>query len=286
MEERNFITLKGDFVIEERLKELSDEIDKKIEQANALVCTEESKSKVKKMRTALKKDFDVLENQRKSVKSKVLEKYNAFEELYKKYVTEKFKGADKSLSEKINVIENAQKKELEDAAREYFVEYAASEGIDFVTFEQIGLKIGVSDNDTKLRKQIVIFLNKVSEDLQLIETQENKEEILVEYKQSLNVIDSINKVKIRIKAIEAEKRRQEELLKIREQEREAVAKVQAAMEESLDTPIVMETSYHINVESPEEQLYTVNFYVRGTKEELKTVKAFLENGGYEYGSIN
>lgn len=286
MEERNFITLKGDFIIEERLKELSDEIDKKIETANALVCTEESKSEVKKMRTALKKDFEVLENQRKSVKSKVLEKYNAFEELYKKYVTEKFKGADKSLSDKINVIETAQKKELEDAAREYFIEYAASEGIDFVTFEQVGLKIGVSDNDTKLRKQIVFFLNKVSEDLQLIETQENKEEILVEYKQSLNVIDSINRVKTRIKAIEEEKRRQEELLKIREQEREAISKVQAAIEENLEAPVVVETSQYVNVESPEEQLYTMTFYVRATKEGLKEVKAFLEERGYEYGSIN
>lgn len=282
MEERNFITLKGDFIIEERLKELSDEIDEKIEKANALVCTEESKSEVKKMRTALKKDFDVLETQRKAVKSKVLEKYNAFEELYKKYVTEKFKGADKSLSNKINVIEDAQKKELEDAAREYFTEYAASEGIDFITFEQVGLKIGVSDNDTKLRKQIVFFLNKVSEDLQLIETQENKEEILVEYKQSLNVIDSINRVKTRIKMIEEEKRRQEELLKIKEQERVAVAKVQAAIEEGLNAPTVISSK----MEAPEDYVYTMTFYVRATKEGLKEVKTFLEERGYEYGSIN
>ena len=286
MEERSFITLKGDFVIEERLKELSDEIDEKIGRATALVCTEESKSEVKKMRTALKKDFEVLENQRKSVKSKVLEKYNAFEELYKKYVTEKFKSADKSLGAKINVIEDAQKKVLEDTAREYFVEYAAREGIDFITFEQVGLKIGVSDNDTKLRKQIVFFLDKVSEDLRLIETQENKEEILVEYKQSLNVVDSINKVKTRIKMIEEEKRRQEELLKKREQEKEALAKVEAAIEESLEAPVVVETSQYVNVESPEEQLYTMTFYVRGTKEELKAVKAFLEEGKYEFGGIN
>lgn len=279
MEEKNFITLRGDFVIEERLKELSDEIDIKIETANEMVCTEESKSEVKKMRTALKKDFEVLETQRKAVKSKVLEKYNAFEELYKKYVTEKFKTADKSLGEKINIIEDAQKKELEDTARDYFAEYAASKDIDFVSFERMGLKIGVSDNDTKLRKQIVIFLDKISEDLQLIETQENKEAILVEYKQTLNVIDSINKVKTRIRMIEEEIRRHEELLKKREQEREAVAKVQAAVEESLEAPVIVES---INVEP----IYTMSFCVKGTKEQLKAVKTFLEEGNYEYGSIN
>jgi hypothetical protein len=283
MEEKNFITLRGDFVIEERLKELSDEIDIKIETANAMVCTEESKSEVKKMRTSLKKDFEVLETQRKAVKTKVLEKYNAFEELYKKYVTEKFKIADKSLGEKINIIEDAQKKELEDTARDYFAEYASSKDIDFVSFERMGLKIGVSDNDTKLRKQIVIFLDKISEDLRLIETQENKEEILVEYKQSLNVIDSINKVKTRIKMIEEEKRRQEELLKKRELEQEAIAKVEAVIEESLEAPVVVESK---PAEPTTEPVYTMSFYVRGTKEELKAVKAFLEEGNYEYGSIN
>ena len=286
MEEKNFITLRGDFVIEERLKELSDEIDKKIETANSMICTEESKSEVKKMRTALKKDFEVLEIQRKAVKSKVLEKYNAFEELYKKYVTEKFKTADKSLGDKINIIEDAQKKELEDTAREYFNEYATSKDIDFVVFERMNLKIGVSDNDTKLRKQIVIFLDKISEDLCLIETQENKEEILVEYKQTLNVVDSINRVKTRIRMIEEEKRRQEELLKKREQEKEAIAKVQEAVskvqettEESLEAPVIVES---INVEP----IYTMSFCVKGTKEQLKAVKAFLEEGNYEYGSIN
>lgn len=290
MEEKNFITLKGDFVIEERLKELSDEIDIKIEIANAMVCTEESKSEAKKMRTALKKDFEVLESQRKAVKTKVLEKYNAFEELYKKYVTEKFKTADKLLGDKINIIEDAQKKALEDTARDYFAEYATSKDIDFVPFERMGLKIGVSDNDTKLRKQIVIFLDKISEDLQLIETQENKEEILVEYKQTLNVVDSINRVKMRIKAIEEEKRRQEELLKKRELEQEAISKVQEAVskvqeveEESLEAPVVVENK---PAETVEEPVYTMSFYVRGTKEELKAVKAFLEEGNYEFGSIN
>ena len=54
-------------IIQERLKELSTEIDKKVENAKSLICTEENVKEVKQVRADLNKDFKDLEMQRKLV---------------------------------------------------------------------------------------------------------------------------------------------------------------------------------------------------------------------------
>ena len=54
--------------IEEHLKDLSTEIDKKAKDAKSLICTEETVKTVKQVRADLTKDFKNLEEQRKTVK--------------------------------------------------------------------------------------------------------------------------------------------------------------------------------------------------------------------------
>ena len=82
-EKKELIVIKQLPVIEERLRELSTEIDEKINVALALECTEDSYKDVKKARAELKKQFDELESKRKDVKNAVLTPYNNFEEIYK-----------------------------------------------------------------------------------------------------------------------------------------------------------------------------------------------------------
>lgn len=57
-----------------------------------------------------------------------------------------------------------------------------------------------------LKEQAKAFIDKIVDDLNLIKTQEHKAEILVEYKQTLNVAQAITIVINRFKAIEEEKR--------------------------------------------------------------------------------
>lgn len=61
----------------------------------------------------------------------------------------------------------------------------------------------------KLRETIKAFLDKVMDDIKLIAVQEHKDEILYEYKQTLNVSAAITSVTERYKAIEAERARAE-----------------------------------------------------------------------------
>lgn len=104
----------------------------------------------------------------------------------------------------------------------------------------------------------------------LIQTQENKAEILVEYKNTLNVSQAITSVTARLRAIEEEKKRQEEAeAKKAETETQSVKATHLAIEAP-------------KVEEPEEKKYTLSFKVTATKSKLIELKKFLNNGGYNY----
>ncbi len=279
MNNQDLIVVKQLPIIQEQLKQLSEEIDKKVENAKGLICTEENKQAVKQVRTSMSKEFEELENQRKKVKEQVLAPYMQFEEIYKQYVSDKYKSADLELKNKINAIEIEQKKKLEDEAKRYFEEYKESKDIDFIIFEKVGLKIGVSDNPTKLKKQIKTFIDQKVDDLNLIETQEHKAEILVEYKQSLNVSQAVTTVTNRFKAIEEEKRKQEEQEKLKKEIIEIAKESDKYVEKAETKPEILQAPI---VEEKQEDILTVNFKVKGTRTKLKALKEFLENGGYDY----
>lgn len=107
-------------IIEQHLKEMAAEIDKKTELAKSLVCTEDTAKEVKKVRTDLNKQFAELEEQRKAVKNAVMQPYSDFEAIYKEYVSDKFKNADSTLKLKISEVENELKSQKEKEAKGYF----------------------------------------------------------------------------------------------------------------------------------------------------------------------
>lgn len=270
MENQELIVVKQLPEIEEHLKSVSVEIDKKVNEAKSLVCTEENKQTVKNIRADMRKELEKFEAQRKAVKEKVLAPYMQFEEVYKMCISDKFKEADKDLKIKIDEIEIEQKKKLEDGAREYFQEYIESKNIDFIVFERLGIKVGLSDNPTKLKKQITAFIDKIVDDLNLIETQEHKAEILVEYKQTLNVSNAITTVANRFRAIEEEKTRitYNEQKEIKQTNTE-IEQQKAFDREMQDTQINQKT-------------YTITFKVTGTAPRLKQLKDYLIREGFQY----
>ena len=83
-EKKELIVVKQLPVIEEQLRSLSDEIDKKVSRALSLVVSDETVKEVKKVRAELNADFKDLEQKRKSVKEQVMNPYLQFKEIYKK----------------------------------------------------------------------------------------------------------------------------------------------------------------------------------------------------------
>ena len=268
--------------IEEHLKELSTEIDEKVENAKGLICTEESVKTIKQVRADLNKEFKELEAQRKSVKEQILAPYMQFEEVYKTYISEKYKSADVDLKQKIDSTENELKKQKEQEIKDYFEEYKTANNIDFVNYEQAKINVTLTVSKKNLKEQAKMFIDKIKDDLQLIETQECKEEILVEYKQNLNVSRAIQEVANRHKLLEEEKKKQEELKnkELEEAQRQAYISIK---EQEIETKKALDCFV---VEAPkiveQEQILTLKFTVRGTKTKLKELKKFLEDGGYDY----
>lgn len=266
-------------IIEENLKSLSEEIDKKLETAKALVCNDNTVKEVKKLRAELNKEFKELETQRKLVKTEIEKPYKEFEEIYKKYISSKFNLADTELSNKINEVESELKHTKEVEVKEYFDELKLSSGIDFINFCDSNITVNLSASMKSLKTQCKEFISKVDEDLRTIKTLEHSDEIEVEYRKTLNLNQSIQEVTNRHSALEQLKRIEESAKETVELEEKIVEKV----DEVLQAPDVIEGQMSIDdFEEQVEEFLEMTFTVRGTLTQLKQIKQFLEDGGYNY----
>ena len=259
-------------VIIENLKLVKSEIEKKVNTACEMICTDENYKEIKKLRSSLNKEFAEFETRRKAVKSEIITPYEAFETVYKDCVTNPYKKADSALKGKINATEQELKRIKYEKSMSYFEEYKKSLGIDFVTYEQVNLNITMSVSLKKLKETIKTFLDKVMDDLKLIATQEHKDEILYEYKRSLTV-------GVFLGLSEAEREKAEQAVSNTLHEYEPfVANVPEEV-----APPVEEIS-----EQPQqdEKVLSLSFKVYGTKSQLKdfalTVKQLINERGLRY----
>lgn len=280
----NLIIIKQLPIIEEQLKAMSIEIDEKVEFAKSLVCTEDTVKEIKKTRAELNSDFKNLEEKRKEVKMAVLQPYNDFEATYKMYVSDKFNMADKDLKTKIDDVENQLKEDKSAEIKAFFEEYRISNNIDFVKYENAGINVTLSASIKSLKEQAKSFIDRISDDLALIDTQEHKAEIMVEYKKTLNCSQAITTVTSRLKAIEEQKQREIERQQRIEEEKKIVEKVEIIVPvvEEIKAPVVEEIPAQSAPSQESEKVYEITFKVVATMEKLKALKSFLNEGGYKY----
>lgn len=268
--ENALIVVKQLPIIEEQLKTLSSEIDKKVANAKSLIVSDTTVKEVKKVRAELNSEFKELEAQRKTVKEKVLAPYQAFEEVYKSYVSDKYKQADADLKAKIDEVENEQKATKKAKIKEYYLEYAESQSIDWLKddkyFNMLNLNVTLTASEKSLKEEIKNYVDMVVSDLSLIDTQEYGTEILLEYKEHLNVSLAIQNVLNRHKQLET----MEQLQKEKEENKKAEEKAIEKVDEALTAPKEVE------------KIYTMTFKVSGTMEQLKGIKKYLESVGIKY----
>lgn len=267
-------------VIVEQLAQVKETVIQRVQTATSLVCTDETVKEVKKARAELNAEFKAWEEKRKEVKTAVMTPYEKFEAVYKDCVSDTYKKADADLKSKIDGVEKELKDKKAAEVKEYFNEYLESNGIDFVTFEQANINVTISASMKSLKEQAKAFVDRICDDLALIDTQEHKAEILVEYKKTLNASAAVTSVNARFKAIEDEKKRIEEAEARRAAEEQHIAEIRAAAPEPVMEP-VPEVSAPVE-EQAEEKQYTLRFTVTATKTKLKELKVFLDNGGYKY----
>lgn len=268
----NLIVIKQLPVIEEHLQKMKLEIEQRVGIANALECSEDTRNEVKKVRTQLNKDLEDFENRRKEVKKKIEEPYKQFEQIYKENISEPFKAGISKLDEKIRTVESGIKSEKTRKVKAYFDEYQKSIGIDFLSLEKSGIQITLSASEKSLKTAAKEYIDKVSDDLKLIETQEYSNEILIEYKKNLSVSAAITTVLNRHRELD-------EIAAAKAEQEKTAAQLKAA-EDTVDE-IMTEIAPPTVETEQKEAIFELTFTVRATKNKLRDLKEFLTDGGYE-----
>lgn len=265
-------------VITERLQEIKVDVMARVENILNLACTSDTVKTVKEERAKLNKELKSWEDKRKEVKKAVLNPYEQFETVYKECISDIFKTADTKLKGKIDSVESELKEEKAAEVQAYFDEYLASKNLPIpMNINDCHLNITLSASLKSLKTQVKDTIDRVCDDLNLIETQEHKDEILYEYKQSLNVSSAITTVANRYKAIEEAKAKEEERKAREEAAKQAVQKVETVVE-TLTPPTVEPLAPPVE----EEKILTLRFTVKGTRAKLRALKEFLEKGNYDY----
>lgn len=243
----------------------------------SLKVAKEEKTKVNKFKTMVstfrknivsefKKPIDVFENTAKDVEKICSDTYDIINAQVKKY-------------------DDEQKEKITQEIKAYFDEYKATKNI-VVEYEKANIKVNLNSSRKALKEEVKAFIDKIATDLELINSQQYKEEILFEYNKSLNASEAILTVNNRMKAIEEQKVRQleEEKRRVEENLRQQTETTAKALDnfktqEILQAPKIEE----INKEEPTMQM---TFTVTGTKTQLHGLKEFLINNNIKFKGGN
>ena len=194
-------------IIKEQLRQIKTHVDGMVAEALALDCNEETVKAIKEKRAELNKTACAFEDKRKEVKKAVLAPYEEFEAVYKECVIDAFKKADNELKSRIAIVEDGVKQNKQDDVINYFAEYAVSVNLDFVRFEDLAIKITLSDSVKKLKEQVKTALDRIYADVIMINTLQDADEIMTEYKRTYDASNAIQTVHDRHRAIDDERKR-------------------------------------------------------------------------------
>lgn len=221
-----------------------------------VVFTEETKKDAETERAQINKQKTLVADFRKKIVAEFNKPIENFETIAKE--TEKIlKETADFITSKVSIYDQKELDNVKEIVQAYFEEYRISRGIDFVTFDRLGLNItkglltGTNNLTKKTQDTITNFIDGIRKDLDLIDTLEFKEEILVEYKKTLLCADSIALVQDRHKQLEEMKKQKEEI-----QEKEitdesmlnridevlSAPTIQAKIENNIESAFIVRTS--------------------------------------------
>ena len=263
-------------VIEEQLRELKESWEQRAQDAQSMVCTEDTVQDIKKARAEMRKEYEDAENQRKAAKTAYMAPWDRIEAAYKDCVKDAFTRADAAYKSKIAEVEDAQKAECENVCRQYFAEVCAVQGVEWLRYEQTGIKISLAEakkvTPSGLFDKLSEFAARVACDVDSIAKMEHSAEVMAEYKgNGLSLAKSVKAVQDRHEAADRERKEAVARAEAKRREVEAVAKVESAVP-ALAPP----------VEAKPEPLLTVTFKATAAKSKLIELREFMKQRGIQY----
>ena len=250
-------------------------VDEELEKFKDIDCTEENKQEVKKVRTSINNTLKVFEDKRKEIKAQVLEAYNQFNDKYEQEVKTKLENASNDLKMKIDYIEAQQLAEKDVELGNFIEEHIKANHLENIlkdvaeVVRLANLKVNLSSSIKSLKEGALAFIQRVANEVKLIELEETPSNLLYEYQQN-----GFDLTKAKLTLIERQ-RQIEELAKQREQVQEVQKveeKIVVQVEEIVAPKEIVE----------EQQLLTVTFTITDTKENIIKVREFMKEMGIKY----
>ena len=267
----------GTAKIEDNIKKVKEYAIKVKEYYTGMVFTAATKEDAEKEKADINKFKKQVEDFRKQIVAKYNEPIKLFEDTAKE--TEKLlKETYDLINVQVKAFDDEQLEKVREKIESYFDEYAQSKNVDFVNFSQMnisvtkGLLTSAGNLTKKVQDQINEFIDRCAKDVDLINTLEHKEEILIEYKKTLKSAESIAMVMDRYKQLEDMKKEKESTKEQVINDEEMLKRINI-----LSAPKVEEKANR-----NQEEILELTFKVRGTRAKLKALKEFLNNGGYDY----
>ena len=249
------------------------------EEALAMVCTADTIKTVKAKRAELEKEFTDLEERRKAVKAALLRPYEeVLLPIYRECVLDLHDSAKSAYDNKINAVESEVKRLCEEGLRRYFDELCAIHHLEWLPYEQAGIKVDLSSakakTPAKLRRQLEDFVSQVSSSVDQINLLEDADEVMVEYQKTLDIVKAMGDVRDRRRRTEEQRTVREARNTALEQESKMVRRVEAL------APVVMEKP---SGPDPGQIIPRCAFtLINATRAQLLRVKKFLDMEGIQY----
>ena len=270
-------------------EELKNEIAAKMADYESLVFTEETIKDAKKDRAALNKLKTAFEDERKRIKKVYMDPYNKFESQVKEVIAliDKPIGLiDKQIKEMEENKKVQKRAEIEKLFGEIGFQY-------FVTLEKIwdSKWLNATVSISSIQAQMQEKMYQIGSDVHVIsQLPEFSFEAMEEYKHSLNLSQAINEGQ-RLAEIQKRKLQQEEEKRRREEEKAAAEEARRKVAEKSLEKTVEEAATETVTEEIEtpiktvEEIYTLDFRVTATKEQLELLKNFLKESNITYGPV-
>lgn len=261
-------------VIFENLESVKQNLDSILETVRGLPKNDESLAQVKKLRSGLTKDHDIIKAQRKAARDLVLAPFNQVDEKYKQYIAAPYEAADAELKAWVDEYQGGMKDECEAKLREYFDEVCRSMGIDFVPFNRCGVVVDMAmarkKDQKKEREQIYFYLQSVRDDMDALMAMEDPEQLMAEYRKTLNFGQACLNVQSRKLAEERARHFVQKFQQERQEKDAHNAEILAEVPELQPEP---------------EEVYETAFRAEGTLRALRALKAFATANGIKLTKI-
>lgn len=270
-------------------EELKNEMAAKMADYESLVFTEETIKDAKKDRAALNKLKTAFEDERKRIKKVYMDPYNKFESQVKEVIA----LIDKPIGlidKQIKEVEENKKVQKRAEIEKLFGEIGFQ---SFVTLEKIwdSKWLNATVSISSIQAQMQEKMYQIGSDVHVIsQLPEFSFEAMEEYKHSLNLSQAINEgqrlaeIQKRKLQQEEEKRRREEEKAAAEEARRKVAEksIEKTVEEAVTETVTEEIENPIKTAK---EIYTLDFRVTATKEQLELLKNFLKESNITYGPV-